>query len=239
MHWITANLYELLPALWASVVLVFTALVCGGLVGVEFEHKQKSVGIHTLTLVCFGSAVFTMVTAVLGYRTPIAAQIVSGIGFLGAGVILRGPYGISGLTSAATIWAVAAVGMVVGIGYAGAGVALSLLVLGVMALLTFWERHFVDAGQLSWARIVFLANGGKTLLKIREALEEYGFARDSYSLETVPPGVGETSSANPSARVRMRLRYSDSRRRHRQFLSYVASLDEVEEVDCELLEYAT
>ena len=234
MHWITANLYELLPALWASIVLVFTALICGGLVGVEFEHRQKSVGIHTLTLVCFGSTVFTMVTAVLGYRTPIAAQIVSGIGFLGAGVILRGPYGISGLTSAATVWAVAAIGMVVGVGYAGAAVALSLFVLGTMALLSFWERRFVDANQLSWATIIFRTNGGKTLLIIREALEEYGFARDSYSLGTVSPGVTETSSASPSSRAQMRLRYSDSRRRHRQFLSYLASLDEVEEVDCEL-----
>ncbi len=236
MHWMTTNLYGLLPPVWASVVLVFTALICGGLVGVEFEHRQKSVGIHTLTLVCFGSAVFTMVTAVLNFQTPIAAQVVSGIGFLGAGVILRGPYGITGLSSAATIWAVAAVGMVVGIGYAGAGLALSLLVLGVMALLAVWERRFVEVGEVNWATVTFRANGGKTLLKIREALEEYGFARSSYSFEPARPEPAASSSTKPSARAQMRLRYSDSRRRHRQFLSYLASLDEVEEVDCELLE---
>ena len=67
--------------------------------------------------------------------------------------------------------------MVVGIGYAGAGIALSLLVLGVMALLSYWEQRFIDAWQLSWATVRFRTNGGKTLLKIREALEEYGFGR--------------------------------------------------------------
>ena len=227
MYWLTSNLYELPPAPWASAVLVFTSPVCGGLVGVEFEHKQKSVGIHPLTFVCFGSTLFTMATGVLRCRTPIAAQIFSGGGFLGAGVILRGLHGITTLTSVTTIWAVAAVGMVVGIGYAGARMALSLLVLGVVALLSVWERRFIDAGRPSWATVTFREDGGKTLIKLREAFEAHSFARNKYSLDMARQleAASEASLVQPSAHAQMRIRYSNSGSVHREFLFYIASLD--------------
>jgi putative Mg2+ transporter-C (MgtC) family protein len=99
----------------------------------ERERDQKPAGLRTLILICVGSAIFTVmsVSPILGGHEPprIATQIVTGIGFLGAGSILRDRHRISGLTAAATIWASSGIGIVVGAGYAAAGVVLSAAVL--------------------------------------------------------------------------------------------------------------
>ncbi len=86
MRWFTHNWADLLPAPSFYVAAVVIAVVCGCIVGVERERKQKPVGFRTLALVSLGSAVFTMISLSLKNTPPIAAQIVSGIGFLGAGV---------------------------------------------------------------------------------------------------------------------------------------------------------
>ena len=132
MQFLWVDWQELLPRPWANAALVFVAVFCGALVGVERERKEKPTGMLTLALVCLGSAVFTMISILFGGQqgdtSRIAAQIVTGIGFLGAGVILRGSGGITGTVTAATIWAIAAVGMVAGIGYGGVALGLSVLV---------------------------------------------------------------------------------------------------------------
>ncbi len=101
------------------------AILCGIIVGVEREKKEKAAGLRTLTLVTVGAAVFTMISLSVGESQGdpgrIAAQVVSGVGFLGAGAILRGERGVQGLTTAATIWAMAAIGMTVGLGLSGRG----------------------------------------------------------------------------------------------------------------------
>ena len=184
MRWLTGNWHDFLPTPWAGVALVVAAVLCGGIVGVERERKQKAVGVRTLALVSLGSAVFTMVNVAVDYRSPIAAQVVSGIGFLGAGVILRGPYGITGLTSAATIWAMAAVGMTVGIGYAGAGLALSFSMLAAMLLVSLGERRYIGNCRHQWVVVTFRPEGGKSLVKIEEALDEYRVPRTDVELLT-------------------------------------------------------
>jgi putative Mg2+ transporter-C (MgtC) family protein len=115
------------------------ALVLGGLIGWERELYDKPAGFRTNTLICVGSTLFTIFSLRIG-TTPgtdsarIAAQIVSGIGFLGAGAIIRRGEAVLGLTTAATIWFVASIGMGVGAGYyvtssVGTGLALAILVL--------------------------------------------------------------------------------------------------------------
>ena len=230
MRWLTHDWLTLLPAPWAQIALVLVALVCGGIVGAEFEYKRKSVGVHTLTLVSFGAAVFTMVNAALDFRTPIAAQVVSGIGFLGAGVILRGPYGIMGLTSAAMIWAMAAIGMTVGLGYAGAGVALSFLLLGSSSLISVWQHRFFAAGTASWAILTYRVNGGKTIIKIKKGLGEYDFPASSYEMLAPLSPAGENGQPGAAGLGRMRVLYHETQRRHRECLAYLASLTEVEEI---------
>ena len=98
------------------------AALLGAAVGLERELRQKSAGLRTNTLIAVGSALFTAVSIELAEgtaaadRTRIAAQIVTGIGFLGAGAIMRTGSGISGLTTAATVWVNAAIGMAAGAG---------------------------------------------------------------------------------------------------------------------------
>jgi putative Mg2+ transporter-C (MgtC) family protein len=90
------------------------AAVLGGFIGLERELRGYPAGIRTIALVTLGSALFTDISQLLGGNDRVAAQIVTGIGFLGAGVIFREGYSVRGITTAATIWAAAAIGMAIG-----------------------------------------------------------------------------------------------------------------------------
>ncbi|UIR57657.1 MgtC/SapB family protein [Sphingobacterium sp. SRCM116780] len=101
--------------IWNVVVSIF----CGALIGFEREYRNKSAGFRTIVLICFGSAVFTVVSRMIGGNgndDRIAANIVTGIGFIGAGVIFKGKLSVKGLTTSAVIWSTAGVGMIAGIG---------------------------------------------------------------------------------------------------------------------------
>lgn len=93
--------------------LAFAAFL-GAFIGLERELRGYPAGIRTLALVALGSALFTDVSQILGGNDRVAAGIVTGIGFLGAGVIFREGYTVRGITTAATIWAAAAIGMAIG-----------------------------------------------------------------------------------------------------------------------------
>jgi putative Mg2+ transporter-C (MgtC) family protein len=123
-----------------SLLRLALAAVLGGLIGVERELREREAGLRTHLLVSVGSALFTIVGAygfhdfvVPGHSvvdpTRIAAQIVTGIGFLGAGAIIRQGLSVRGLTTAATLWVVAAVGLASGAGYYSAAVITTALVL--------------------------------------------------------------------------------------------------------------
>jgi putative Mg2+ transporter-C (MgtC) family protein len=113
------------------------ALLIGTLIGAEREYKNKSAGLRTLILICLGSALFTMISSTLGAENEtgrIASNIVTGIGFLGAGAIMREGLTVSGLTTASSIWVTAALGMAVGAGeYYLAGFG-TMIVLAVLTL---------------------------------------------------------------------------------------------------------
>ncbi len=120
-------------------VRLVLAGVFGAAVGYERRSADKPAGLRTLSLVALGSALFTIIST-FGFDTAdqsrVAAQIVTGVGFLGAGTILRSGVTVSGLTTAATIWAVAAIGMAVGSGMyiaSATGTVLILIILFVFA----------------------------------------------------------------------------------------------------------
>jgi putative Mg2+ transporter-C (MgtC) family protein len=102
------------------VTRLLTAALLGGVLGFERELRHKSAGLRTNTLIAIGSALFTLMSVELAEGVPgadparLAAQIVTGIGFLGAGAIIRRDGGVQGLTTAATVWVNAAVGVAVG-----------------------------------------------------------------------------------------------------------------------------
>jgi len=104
----------------------------GGFIGMEREVRGYPAGIRTIALVALGSCLFTDVSGLLGGDDRVAAQIVSGIGFLGAGVIFREGYTVRGITTAATIWSAAAIGMAIGAGLYVVGVLGALFVFAVL-----------------------------------------------------------------------------------------------------------
>ena len=130
----------------ADVVRLVLAAFLGGLIGLEREAKHRPAGLRTNMFICLGAAMFTMLSDQLaathgGDHTRIAAQIIPGIGFIGAGSIIhaRGDL-VTGITSAATLFVVASVGMAVGGGLYVTAIFAAALVLGVLILLGLIER---------------------------------------------------------------------------------------------------
>lgn len=122
----------------------------GGAIGLEREYRHKPAGLRTNMLIALGSALFSILSVELGAGAGspdrIAAQVVTGIGFLGAGAILRSGENVHGLTTAATIWVNAAIGMAAGLGAYSAAAAGAALTLVVLALLPVMERLFEERG---------------------------------------------------------------------------------------------
>ncbi|MDR3725607.1 MAG: MgtC/SapB family protein [Terracidiphilus sp.] len=154
------------------------ACLLGGVVGLQREIRRKAAGVRTNLLICMGSAFFTLLSAVLaGDANPdkgrVASNIVQGIGFLGAGLILHNRSRVSGLTSAATVFVVASIGMSCGAGlYAAAAVA-ALIVIVALEVVGFLERR----GNLKGYPLVYEARGrDKTsmLQSILDAMDKAG-----------------------------------------------------------------
>jgi putative Mg2+ transporter-C (MgtC) family protein len=129
---------------------ILLAIILGAVIGLEREFSGKAAGLRTNVLICLGAAVFTiiskqMVTGTDGSVARIAAQIVTGVGFLGAGAIIQDRGGVHGLTTAATIWLVASIGMACGAGFYRLAVVAALIailvLLGLGKLARLLERH--------------------------------------------------------------------------------------------------
>lgn len=150
------------------------AALWGALVGAEREYRSKSAGFRTMTMISIGACFFTIMSESIG--TPgnpdrIASNIVTGIGFLGAGVIFRGENRVNGITTAATIWAVAAVGMGIGAGYYIAAACASVLILVVLAVLPYVESQ-IDKWNQSKTYIVKCAYSPSVIDDIEKLLRD-------------------------------------------------------------------
>jgi len=157
MHWLIDSWRIHLPTPAANLLLSLVAVVCGGIIGVEREQQEKPAGLRTLILVCLGSTLFTIASLIFntssGDSGRVAAQIVTGIGFLGAGAILHGRSTVSGMTTAASIWVVAAIGVLAGTGYAVPALGASLLVRILFVATARYETHLINRG-IDAARII-------------------------------------------------------------------------------------
>ncbi len=113
---------------------VLVAIILGGLLGYQRERLGKSAGVRTYALVAAGATLFTVMSLhAFGYNTSyVAAQIITGIGFLGAGTILHKENRVEGLTTAAGLWLAAAIGMAVGVGYYVLAVIVAVLMFVVL-----------------------------------------------------------------------------------------------------------
>lgn len=200
------------------------AFLCGGMVGLERQREHKPAGLRTLILICVGSAIFTLVSAspALGGREParIAAQIVTGVGFLGAGSILRERHQITGLTTAATIWATSGIGIVVGAGYAAAGIALSSCVLFTLYGVRRLEGALMGRCTARNVRIIYSPEKGKTRARIHAVLDA----------SRGPIHVG-AEGITPEGLCTLEVVYCDVHYEHRGVLAPIADLDEVEAIE--------
>ena len=127
-----------------EIIKVFAAILIGGLIGLEREYRDKAAGFRTIIFITVGSTLFTIFSTSFsqeGDPARIAANIVTGIGFLGAGAIIREKGKIAGLTTAATIWLTAALGMGIGAGkylFVGAATLAILFILWIFPGLEHW-----------------------------------------------------------------------------------------------------
>lgn len=140
------------------IIRLILALVLGSIIGIERSRHGRAAGMRTHSLVCLG-AVLTVVVGIYaadiaGYNTDplrICAQVISGIGFLGAGtILLKGHFEITGLTTAAGLWATAAVGLTIGIGYYAVAIIAAMLIFAVNALLTKTEEKILQKQKIGY-----------------------------------------------------------------------------------------
>jgi putative Mg2+ transporter-C (MgtC) family protein len=205
--------YDTLAAYWSSAALntnlivflnIFGALLLGLLVGYERSYHGRAAGMRTYGLVCMASAALTVIagypdhwyggyTGVLAGADPtrIIQGIVTGIGFLCAGVIMKEGFNISGLTTSASIWAVSAIGVLIGVGFYASGILLAVLSAGCMigvsrieqwlparhalAITLQFRRDFipdeVELKKLALARGYIIASGSISISSVDGALE--------------------------------------------------------------------
>jgi putative Mg2+ transporter-C (MgtC) family protein len=127
------------------------AALCGAMIGLERELKKKAAGFRTNILICVGSSIYMCAGLLLtnaggapGDPARIAAQVVTGIGFLGAGCIIQSRGRVTGLTTAATIWVVASIGLVAGAGFPLLALLAAWMVLMTLAVLGQFEKRYLD-----------------------------------------------------------------------------------------------
>jgi putative Mg2+ transporter-C (MgtC) family protein len=165
-----------------SVIKIFMALVCGGLIGYEREYKNRPAGLRTHVLVCMGAAL-VMIVAQYMYNmgsggnidtTRLGAQVVSGIGFLGAGTIIRERFSVKGLTTAASLWAVACIGIAVGSGYFLIAGITTIVIFGSLTLLRKLEKVLRIKPEKAKIKITALVSEGVNE-RIWAMLEEGGY----------------------------------------------------------------
>jgi len=155
------------------------ACLLGGLIGLEREAKRRAAGVRTNMLICMGCAFFTLLSAVLaGDANPdkgrVASNIVQGIGFLGAGLILHNRNRISGLTSAASVFVVASIGMACGAGLFAAAALATTIVIVALAAVGFLERR----ASIKIYPLVYEARGIDQIAMLRSILDAMDKAKE-------------------------------------------------------------
>jgi putative Mg2+ transporter-C (MgtC) family protein len=122
-------------------VKLIVAVVLGGIVGLEREFNKSAAGIKTYAIVCLGAALFTAVAATVS--VAMAAGVITGIGFLGAAVVFKNENRVTGITTAALIWSIAAIGFAVGIGLYFAAVVSTILIIVILVPVEYVEKKLL------------------------------------------------------------------------------------------------
>ncbi len=159
------------------IVKLVLSIVIGGAIGLEREFRSKSAGFRTLILICLGATIFTIFSKEIGGVNPdrIAANLVVGIGFIGAGVIFKAENNrVNGITTAAAMWVTAALGMALGEGSFLVAIIGSAMVLTVLMIFPLFERYFDRLNQMRTYKITFPFDAHDHS-KYERILRKYGF----------------------------------------------------------------
>ncbi|HDP95969.1 MAG TPA: MgtC/SapB family protein [Candidatus Aminicenantes bacterium] len=207
---------------------IMLAAVLGGIIGLERELAHKEAGLRTNILISMGAALFTVLSIEISRGingadpARVAAQIVTGVGFLGAGAIIQARFSVHGLTTAATIWTVAAIGMTVGVGRYFVALMVTISIVVVLSLFRFFSTR-LQPGARDTAYRIHTKDSPAILLDIKKIIRDLGIRsaslklhrrREAYELEAL-------------------LRASDTK--HHSFLEAVMQLEGVMQVDDESL----
>ncbi|HHJ63521.1 MAG TPA: MgtC/SapB family protein [Aquifex aeolicus] len=155
--------------LWEGLLRILLSLVLGALIGLERERRRQPAGFRTHTVLAVGSALLSMVSVYIPFAygglnvdpSRIASQVVSGIGFLGAGAILRMGISVKGLTTAASLWTTAGIGLAVGAGMYILSFFSTLVILGVLSIMSRIEREFISKKGERLIRITVKGGAGE------------------------------------------------------------------------------
>jgi len=162
-----------------DMVSMLVSVICGGIIGFEREYRSKSAGFRTIILISLGSTIFTIVSRHgAGADDRISANIITGIGFIGAGVIFKDRISVRGLTTAAVIWTSAAIGMTTGIGYHALALALTLITLSVLLLVTRIEKLIGKLQKEKILSITFRGAEFSQLTSLEDSLSLNGLSMD-------------------------------------------------------------
>lgn len=198
------------------------AILCGGIIGLEREFSHKPAGLRTNILICTGAMLFTIASLSVagseGDPGRIAAQVVTGVGFLGAGTIIQSRGSVIGLTSAATIWTVSAIGILIGLErYAAAG-QITVCVLIVLWVLRWPEERFAKEPPFGRLRLE-MKDSSQVLHRVYEVFHSYSLPMERIEV-----------SPSREDRVLVSVRFPTSHRRRQEIISALQETEGVHSV---------
>jgi uncharacterized membrane protein YhiD involved in acid resistance len=213
------NLFDVLPTFFSYLICCLGAIIAGIIVGKEREKAQKAAGLRTFAMVALGACVFTLASRLMHTSeggvvdlARIPAQIVSGVGFLGAGAVFRSGRIITGLTTAAGIWATAAVGLVFGLGHFVFGVSVTFMIYVLLSIQSYLETRNLHTHQLATFHFYVDTTTGKGPIILAEIINDWG-----QKIEVI-----HTADPSPTSLI-WQMKLCTDHRPHQRFLSELAS----------------
>lgn len=171
------------------IIRIFVSMLLGGIIGLDRGMKHRGAGTKTMTVVCLGSTLVMLTEQYIQVNFPglanmnrLAAQVISGVGFLGVGTIIISNHRVRGLTTAATLWASATIGLAVGIGFVEGGILITLVMLISLHILPFAERFATRNSR--YCNVIVDLEESRYLHVIIQDLKAAGISADSMEIST-------------------------------------------------------
>lgn len=180
MEWLNEVINSTKIDIWTTIVRLIISLLLGAIVGTERQMRRREAGLRTFTLICLGSTMAMLISIWIPQIYPnflngdpgrIAAQVLTGIGFLGAGAIIQSRGSVYGLTTAACIWVVAVIGLAVGAGMFTAAIIVTALTVTILISLERFEKRMLLDG-VNKILVIVCSTAEPDLKRMRKTLEE-------------------------------------------------------------------